>query len=245
MNEEIFNIVTDKPMTYEEAVAYFSEKLTLTPDEFVKLRDVYKTLAFTVSGYTSLQIIKTFQERLTEAIENGSTIKDFKAAMNDFLEKEGYAALSGYQADNIFRTNIQTAYNVGAYQEMTSAGALKARPYWMYNAVDDEKTRPTHRAMNGKVFPADSDVWDVWYPPNGFRCRCSVSTLSKRQVEQMGLVVEAEMPERVEYGGNVYTVLPDQDFKTNPAKIQFDPHLQEFPQTLIRAFERRQKENTT
>ena len=54
--------------------------------------------------------------------------------------------------------------------------------------------------MDGRVFQADSPVWDTWYPPNGFRCRCTVRSLSKRQVEQMGLTVEEKAPDRAGLG---------------------------------------------
>ena len=105
--------------------------------------------------------------------------------MNEFLTSEGYEGLDPLQADLIFRTNIQTAYNVGHYEQMTDPGVMKLRPYWQYDAVNDAHTRPSHLAMDGRVFPADSAVWDSWFPPNGFRCRCTVKTLSKRQVEAL------------------------------------------------------------
>ena len=34
------------------------------------------------------------------------------------------------QAGLIFRTNIQTAYNVGHYEQMTDPGVMKLRPVW-------------------------------------------------------------------------------------------------------------------
>ena len=42
-------------------------------------------------------------------------------------------------------------------------------------------------------------IRDSWYPPNGFRCRCMVRSLSKRQVEQMGLEVRQNPPRTVDY----------------------------------------------
>jgi len=242
MFEDLLRFLTDneKPMTYDEAVKYFAEKLTLTAKEFNKLAEEYRTFAFTVSGYTSLGILKAFQAKLTEAVANGTTEATFRQEINDFLSESGYDPISSWAAENIFRTNLQTAYNVGAYQEMTSEGALKARPYWMYEAVEDERTRPTHLAMNGKVFPADSPIWDMWYPPNGFRCRCGVVSLSQREVDAMGVAVEDIRPDwsRIQEQG-VEEFLPDKSFRSNPAKIQFEPELDGFPPALIKAFEER------
>ena len=83
----------------------------------------------------------------------------------------------------------------------------------MYDAVNDSHTRPSHLAMDGKVFPADHKIWDVWFPPNGFRCRCTVRTLSKRQVEARELKVEDKFP----------AIAPDPHFGTNPAARKGQP----------------------
>lgn len=165
------------------------------------------------------------------------TLKDWVAFCEVFgmpLTSEGYEGLDPLQADLIFRTNIQTAYNVGHYEQMTDPGVMKLRPYWQYDAVNDAHTRPSHLAMDGRVFPADSAVWDSWFPPNGFRCRCTVKTLSKRQVEARGLKVEQSAP-----GG----VMPDPHFSTNPAKVRFTPDLKDYPEALVKAYKKREKEN--
>lgn len=243
MDDQLFQIITDQDMTYEEAVKYFKEKLNLSPKEFYRLHAKYRALAFTVSGYSSMKIIQTFHDELTKAIEDGISLGEWKKNMDDFLQRNGYHKLHPLQAENIFRTNVQTAYNVGAYEEMTDPAVLKARPYWQYDAVEDSRTRPAHRAMNGKVFPADSPVWDTWYPPNGFRCRCSVSSLSQRQVDAMGLTVETKVPDRVSNGMDMVPVIPDKDFNYNPAKIKWNPDLSDVSEPLRKAFLLHEKDN--
>ena len=57
--------------------------------------------------------------------------------------------------------------------------------------------RPTHAILHEKVYPADHEFRDANYPPNGFRCRCTVVTLSERQARAQGLPVETEMPKPV------------------------------------------------
>ena len=153
--------------------------------------------------------------------------------------------ITPYQAENIFRTNIQTAYNVGHYKRMTEPGVKALRPYWQYDAVNDSKTRPSHLAMDGRVFMADDPIWDTWFPPNGFKCRCTVKTLSKRQMEQRGLTVETEAPRaaRLE-DGRFVNILPDPQFDTNPAKVRYQPDLTGYPEPLKKAYQEREKGNT-
>ena len=156
-----------------------------------------------------------------------------------------YEGITPYQAENIFRTNIQTAYNVGHYKRMTEPGVKALRPYWQYDAVNDSKTRPSHLAMDGRVFMADDPIWDTWFPPNGFKCRCTVKTLSKRQMEQRGLTVETEAPRaaRLE-DGRFVNILPDPQFDTNPAKVRYQPDLTGYPEPLKKAYQEREKGNT-
>jgi SPP1 gp7 family putative phage head morphogenesis protein len=237
--KELFDLLT-KDIVFEEAVNYFKDKIPLKPSEFYKLAEEYKALAFTVSGYTSAQVIYKFHDEILKAIENGTTMRDFKNNMNEFLESKGYEGITNFQADNIFRTNMQTAYQVGHYKQMTSSEVMKLRPYWQYDAVNDKHTRPSHLAMDGRVFRADDPIWDIWYPPNGFRCRCGIITLSERQVKERGLRVEQGAPRAAEVGGKFVNVMPDPKFSKNPAKNSFEPELKNYPKSIEKAFEKRE-----
>lgn len=236
------NKVLYENLNFEKAEEYFEGKIPVDSKTFYKIADEYKTKAFTVARYNNAEILKKFMDMLQKAIKDGTTLKKFKDEMDTFLENKGYEGLTPYQADNIFRTNIQTAYSVGHYAAMTDETVKKLRPYWQYDAVDDTRTRPAHRAMDGKVYAVDNPIWDVWYPPNGFRCRCGVTTLSKRQVEQRGLNVETAAPKYVpaddyEETGEVVVAKPDKNFGYNPAKKAFEADLSGYPESLKKAYE--------
>lgn len=222
-----------KSITFEEASKFFDEKLPMTMDEFYSLPDKYRVLAFAVSGYAKVQVIKKFQDELSRAIADGATGETFRKNMNEFLDRQGYTGITPYQADNIFRTNVQTAYQVGHFEQMSTPMVKKLRPYWQYDAVNDRHTRPSHMAMDGKIFSADSPVWNTWYPPNGFRCRCSVNSLSQADIERRGLSIESD-----DFG---QAVTPDVNFATNPAKTRFEPDLNGYPDTLKKAYDNIQK----
>lgn len=65
------------------------------------------------------------------------------------------------------------------------------RPYWKYVAILDSRTRPSHRALNGKVFRYDDSFWSSFYPPNGWGCRCRVVALSADDIEVRGITVDS------------------------------------------------------
>jgi hypothetical protein len=126
--DEFTALFSRKDMTFEEAVEYFKERVPVTASRFYQIAAEYRALAFTVSGYTKAQVLKKFYDELLAALEEGNSLAEFRENMNDFLEAEGYEGITPYQAENIFRTNIQTAYNVGHYKQMTEPGVNPPEP---------------------------------------------------------------------------------------------------------------------
>ena len=72
---------------------------------------------------------------------------------------------SPWRLQTIYRTNLQTAYMAGRFQSQLEN--IDDRPYWQYVAILDGRTRPSHRAMNGKVFRYDDPFWGSFYPHRG------------------------------------------------------------------------------
>ncbi len=225
---------------FRAAAAFLKEKKIL-PDEAYKLLDERsRSTAFTVSGYTGLVILQEFLDSLEEALEKGETKEQFREKMNRFLEEHGYEGLDPWRSDTIFRTNLQTAFHAGHYRSMTDRTTLKLRPYWRYRTAGDGQVRDSHAAMEGRVYRADDPIWDIWYPPNGFRCRCAVVSLSGRQMEKMGLQVETKPPQEVDYDtGEIRMVTPDAGFSCNPAKTVWKPDMSGISSELKRLYRER------
>ena len=104
--------------------------------------------------------------------------------------------------DVIYRTNMQSAYNAGQYQ--TYMADVDNRPYWQYDAVGDNRTRPAHAAMDGLVYRYDDPFWATFYPPNGYRCRCSVMALSERDMRRGNRVVSVSNESNLVQTNKVY-----------------------------------------
>lgn len=238
--------VLKEPLTFELALEYFGGKIPVSRDEFDKLLGEYKQKAFTVSGYSSMEIIRKFHSDLQKSMKEGLTNKEFRDNMNDFLLRRGYDPLTPFQSDNIFRTNTQSSYNAGHYKAASSPAVMKYRPYLMYDAVDDRHTRDQHKGLDGKVYRTDHPFWDIWMPPNGYRCRCGAITLSESQVKARGLKVETEIPKMVEIQpGVAVPLISEVGFDTNPAKVDFTPDLSKYPPVMKEVFEKHLKSPLT
>lgn len=230
-----------EPVPFDEAIEYFRTRVAMTPDEYDQLIGEARSRAFTISDITSLDVIRDILAELRKAVEEGITMQEFKAGANEILERKGWKGLSSYRLENIFRTNIQSVFSAGRYKRQTSPAVLQERPYWQYSAVRDQRTRPTHRALHGKVYPADHPFWDTWYPPNGYQCRCTVIARSERDIRRLGLTVEERVPNLVEPpGGAAIPLVPDPGFANNPGKDAWQPDLNKYPESLRRAYEERQ-----
>jgi len=155
-------------LPFDEALKYIRAKIPMTETDFQKLSRAAKMRGFTVSNMASLDALAGIKDSLAKAIETGQSLSDWKKSVADVLKQWD---IGGWRAETIYRTNLQTAYQVGRYEQMTDPDVLEMRPNWMYVAVMDERTRPEHAALHGKVFPADDPFWDHWYPPNGWNCR--------------------------------------------------------------------------
>lgn len=210
----------------EEALAFWRDKLKLSPGQFAQLSNEAKTRAFAISGIARGGELDTVYEALHKALKEGTTFGQFKEELAGIIERRGWTGPRAWRLDTIFRTNIQTAYNVGRYRQMQQI--KDRRPYWRYSAVNDGRTRPAHRAMHGKIFPADHPFWNTWYPPNGFRCRCSVNSVSASDLEMEGWKVETVDPtgklfEPTDPNTGVRLparlLMPDEGWRFNPGAI--------------------------
>ena len=216
---------------FEEQMAFFRQKgYTLSPNTW---RDVWQQAharAFTVARVTKMDVLADIRGAVDRAMEEGATLREFKKGIKGILERKGWLApkgekaqvklpdgtvrkrLTGWRLDTIYRANLGTSYQVGRYKQMTDPDVLKARPFWQYMTAGDPAVRDDHDAQNGKVYSAEHPFWDTWYPPNGFRCRCYVKTLSERQMESRGLKEQKHGVEEK----------PDEGWRYNPGKAGLD-----------------------
>lgn len=209
-----------EPVHPDAAIAFWQQRAKLTDAEARALGEEARRRAFYVTGLARHDLVQLVSDGLEEALKNGETLPEFKQRIMAAIQTQGW---HDHRVENIFRTNLQTAYAAGRYKKMQAVKA--SRPYWQYLAVMDKRVRPSHAILHEKVYPANHEFWASNYPPNGFRCRCCVRTLSARQVEKEGLTVEKEMPQagvwtdpktNMEYF--VHFPGADKGFRNNPGK---------------------------
>lgn len=186
----LFNLEPQVAVAYLRRKGY---KLTWNWQEQI---DAAHARAFTVAKVARLDVLQDIRSALEAALKGGQTLEQFKKNLIPTLQAKGWwgrqivvdskggaeVAKLGSPARlaTIYRTNMQSAYMAGRYQAL--AESTDSHPYWEYVAVMDARTRPSHAAMNGRVFRHDDPIWNTAWPPCGFNCRCRVRPRSERSL---------------------------------------------------------------
>lgn len=187
----------------EQAVAYLKSKGYAITWNWQDMLDQAHDHAFTVAKAMRLDLLSDIRGALETALQDGQTLKQFITAMQPTLESQGWWGKqvivdsqgegelvqlgSPRRLKTIYQTNLQSAYMAG--RKATMEETTDTHPYWMYVAILDGKTRPSHRALHGQVFRHDDPIWSAIFPPNGFNCRCRVVALTEAAVKRRGLKI--------------------------------------------------------
>lgn len=189
-------------LSFAEALAYAKSRKVVLPNEYYgPYAAVQRSQAVSIAGLATLEQIKFVIDLVASALQDGMTFKQFQQLVEDGEQEIG---LPTYRLDNIFRTNIQTSYARGRWEQQKRVAST--RPYLMYDAINDSRTRPTHLIFDNVILHRDDPWWDTHYPPCGYRCRCTVISLTPTQAQKRGITTVPPQDE------------PDEGWDFNPGK---------------------------
>lgn len=163
----------------KEALAWSRSKQVMSRSTFDQVDFRTKLESFTVAGNLTNNAISSIQNRAINAIEAGQSYKDFTAA----LSPEVLSNITSPEV--VYQNAINNAYGRARFETQNDIRGVK--PFLKYVTFGDEKVRPNHAILNGRVALASDDFWLVNYPPNGHRCRCVARALSEGDVRRQGL----------------------------------------------------------
>lgn len=188
----------------ERAIEYFENKGYRISWNWFETFQEANARAFTVAKAMRLDVLQDIRGGVRDALANGTTFRTFRQQLEPLLRRKGWWGKqfvvnsqgvaeqvqlgSVRRLKTIYGTNLQTAYMAGRWQGQVENA--RERPYWMYIAIDDSRTRASHRRLHRRVFRWDDPIWQTIYPPNDWGCRCRIRALTEQQVRDMGLSVE-------------------------------------------------------
>ncbi|TEB09151.1 phage portal protein family protein [Pelotomaculum propionicicum] len=195
-------------LSLEDAVSFFSRLMPVDIENYRKLERQLRDKYFTISAIEGDDMVARVKEEIEKSLEDGTTFENFKKGVNELFAKMGLDQADPWHLENVFRTNIQTAYSAGQYEKLQDPAVADMFPYYRYSAVRDTRTRPAHVAMHGFVAARDDPIWNEWWPPNGYSCRCGVIAINKYKARRENIVPTSERP----------PFEPDKGFARNPGE---------------------------
>lgn len=167
-----------------DAVAIAKAREVELPRAFYALPAEKRAQAFTVSRLAGLDQIQAVKDELDKTLASGGTLREFQrwAASSDL-------GLPRHHLETVYRNAAQTAYNAGHWRRFERDS--KARPYLMYDAINDSRTRPAHRALDGVIRPVGDEFWKTHSPQLGYNCRCRLISLSQAEAMARGGVTHS------------------------------------------------------
>lgn len=187
-DEDLISDIENLP--YEEAVEYLSKRSILKKDDYYKLSDKLKFRAFTVGRINDGRLLDKLNAEMIKNVNDGKGLKDFLAlTKTDILNKIGMGPNQGWYWETVYRTNVQTAYNVGRAMGFEEDPPIALE----FVGIDDARQTDTCSSLSGVIRPYDDPFWEGHTPPLHFNCR---STLR-------GIYDESELPEKWSNVGDV------------------------------------------
>jgi SPP1 gp7 family putative phage head morphogenesis protein len=182
-----------------EAIAYMAGRgLTAETYHWYDLWRSEHERAFTVSRLARADLLEAMQASITKSVAGDMTRRDWIRNTEKLLKDAGWwgttevtdprtgevlaTRFNHARLQLIFDTNTRQAAAAGQWQRLLRN--QRTQPYARYVAMDDDRTRPQHRAWHNVTLPLSDAWWATHRPPNGYRCRCRIVGVSKREYDQ-------------------------------------------------------------
>lgn len=184
----------------------------------------FRLQSFTIAHVENQELLAYAQNAMDNALTQGVTFSDWLNTVNDLFDAYGVTRVSKHHLQTVFQTNIQSSFNAGRWSEYHDPDVTGFFPYFQYHAVDDNRTRYEHAIHNGAIYRRDDPFWNEWWPPNGYNCRCTVTAVSKYEVEDHGIQPgelwgfdEKGNWSKIGHAPRAGEFQPDEGFSGNPA----------------------------
>ncbi|ORE85385.1 phage minor head protein [Aurantimonas sp. 22II-16-19i] len=202
-------------LPFTEAIAALERRGATLKPQFSWLDDWQADHAtmFTVAKSAGFDVLGDIFEAYSKALSEGRTFRDFSRELTPALQAKGWWGrqlvtdpLTGEQTiahlgstrrlATIFDANMRVSYAAGHWSSFARNKA--ARPFLRYVHLEgQENPRLQHQAWHNTVLLVDDPWWNTHACPNGWGCKCTLQSLSQRDVDRLlsqGVPLKFEAP---------------------------------------------------
>jgi hypothetical protein len=163
-------------LPFDEAVGYMKKRLPMDAKKYYELDDRARYRAFTVSRLADGDLLAKSKDMIADAIRSGDGLASFlDKTKAEVLGGAGMAPGDGWYWETVYRTNTQTAYNVGRAIGFAEVPPLAVELL----GVNDTRQTEFCRSVTDPPLrlPYNDPYWETHWPPFHFNCRTTVRAI--------------------------------------------------------------------
>lgn len=173
---------TFTPLPHEEAVRRIAELPLVSRAVMDEMLPELRAYAFTITGLDVGDQMAKVRDVIAAVPKGDKTWDKARQEIAAELVDDLGGKASQRRAELLLRTHVFRGYAASRYRRLMQQ--VDVFPYWQYKTHGDGNVRPSHAALNGKIFPAGHDIWQRIFPPHDWGCRCLVVPLTKGAMER-------------------------------------------------------------
>ncbi|MFT9092747.1 MAG: phage minor head protein [Gluconacetobacter sp.] len=175
-----------------EAIRFIRQRETIPTERWGQLEAEAHARAFTSAGITNVKMLGSVHEAMSRAMSEGTGFGAFRERFAKLADQYGWTprgphGTTGSVAQRallIYETNIATAFSAGQWARLQTPEAVEMYPWFRYRHHSCPHPRLQHVAWDGLILPRDDPFWATHWPPNGWRCHCTVEAVSRRAMRR-------------------------------------------------------------
>lgn len=175
----------------DDAVAVLRNANVFTSTDYREVAEAARNGAFSITADLQVQQVEEIRDLLAKHLAEGPSLRGFIDEVEERLGAGG--PMSEAHIEQVFRTNVHTAYSNGADRSLKHPMVSDAFPYRAYSATIDQRVRHTHIALehlglnSTNVYRADDPTWIKFRPPWEWQCRCAWYPVSVEMAARKGV----------------------------------------------------------
>ena len=178
---------------FQEAIDDLVSREPRLADSAELVSEVYnRDHGFTLVRSADLSITERIRNSIAKSLRLGRpepTAAEIVRQLGDFTTSYARTA---------YRTNLNTAFTAGRFQQAADPEIAPVMPAFEYLAVRDSDVRrgrvedqgENHLALHGFIASTNSRTWNTYAPPNSWNCRCTLRLVSTFELARRGIIAE-------------------------------------------------------
>lgn len=154
----------------EETASFLSKGIERGLEECPPSETMVNSLRESVGVFSGFKTFHEMKEAAGMLLDESGNIKPFEQYYKDVQTlNETY---NKFYLKTEYDFTVASSGAAARWEDQQDDG--EGRYLLQYRTAGDNKVRKAHRELEGITLPASDPFWDSYYPPNGWRCRCTV-----------------------------------------------------------------------